>query len=147
MMEQENRSSSSSDEAIVPHPDGDWLLEGLVDFANNTSFRIGIILNVKGIMVSGVLIGGKQYFELFADRFASGFADKDTADHLREHYRSLGEIYDEPQANVSRPSFIHLVDAQVYDPSGSKLPSENGELWRGRVSSVDGFFLGLFQRK
>lgn len=45
----------------------DWFLQSLVNMANTDSLQIGITLQVSGLLVSGVLVGGKAYFEGFAE--------------------------------------------------------------------------------
>ena len=59
---------------LPPDAQQDWLLQSLVNMANVSELEIGITLQVSGLLVSGILVGGKKYFEGFAEDFAGAFA-------------------------------------------------------------------------
>ena len=120
----------------------DYFLVSHVIAANN-GLSFSITLNVGGILISGLLIGGKEYFQ----EFGRVFQDAHPNDPDRTYEKSiqaLGDIYDGSDAKEP-PLYIHLKDAKFYSGGiGSGTPKD-GALWRGRISSVDGFILGSFQ--
>lgn len=144
----DNKTSKQEDENTVPtenKTDTDWHLQTLVSTANTTGLEFGVTLLVEGLIVSGNLIGGNKYFETFADNFSNGFrAEEETKEELRQAISSQGEIYNaaETDEEIPPPEFIHLEDARFFSPGGNSIPTENGTLWRGKISSVSGFTLG-----
>ena len=123
----------------VPH---DWFLQSLVNMANN-GIEVGVTLQVSGLLVSGVLTGGKAYFEGFAEDFSGGLNDPEVAESVRSSFAKFGDIYkkedgDEPPP----PQYIHLKNARFFNTSGNPIPGNKGVWWRGRISEVAGFTLG-----
>jgi hypothetical protein len=127
----------------------DWFLQNLVSIANSSGMEVVLTLTVGGSIVSGRMISGKKYFDLFA--MASGWPS-DSSDLIRETYKKFGETYYTPQTGAddekwSPPQYIHLQDAFVFSPDGAQLPSSSGILWRGKISAVAGFSLGSLSVK
>ena len=122
----------------------DWFLQQLVQFANDQAMSLGITLNVGGVIVSGTLIGGKRYFEGFANDFGEGLGKSELVDMVKQHFQQHGKIYDRPADETSGfdPSFIHLEGAKFFSPGDQPIPSNRGMFWRGKISSIDGFILG-----
>lgn len=136
-------------EQTRPNPDysaPDWFLQSLVDMANKTGVEYGITLQVSGFLVSGTLVGGRKYFEGFADEFAGAIADEADAQAAREGFARFGSVYDVEEgdnpSDKPPPSFIHLRGARFFHPGGTAVPTNNGVWWRGRLSDVAGFVLG-----
>ncbi|WP_196486469.1 gas vesicle accessory protein GvpU [Burkholderia cepacia] len=131
---------------VITTAENDWFLQQLVTMVNGSSTSIGITLFVGGLLVSGVLIGGKQYFEDFAESFASGIANPDDAKWYKENLTQLSNVYLEPDGTYKKsaepPHYIHLKDARTFHPSGNPIPGNGGTLWRGRIREVAGFTLG-----
>ena len=124
----------------------DWFLQSLVCMANDSGIKFGITLNVSGFLVSGTLIGIKEYFKLFGESFASGMEPGDAANSVKATYAEYGNLYD-PELKPKSPSFIHLVDTKFHTTNGVPVPSNQGTLWRGRLSEVGGFILGSLDSK
>jgi hypothetical protein len=109
---------------------------------------LGITLQVSGILVSGTLVNGKQYFEEFSILFADGFKsdqDLELAASFKTLIGSNKEIYTSKRASESDlppPGYIHLKNARFFTPGQNAIPNPPGALWRGRISEVGGFFLG-----
>lgn len=122
----------------------DWYLQSLVSLVNMSQLEFGITLVVAGGVVSGKLVGGKKYFETFAEDF-SGSWPGDAKEEINKAFARNAEIYDTSNdpAGVPPPQFIHLIDAKIFFSSGS-LPTRSGVLWRGRINAVSGFHLGAF---
>lgn len=122
----------------------DWFLEFLVRMTND-KVGIGISLHVDGFIVSGIMISGDEYFELFAESFACGLSDPEDAQATKKALASNGDVYKRVRHPDTPPpegylSFVHLKNVKFY---GSPAPFPgDGALWRGRLSKVSGFFLG-----
>lgn len=119
----------------------DWFLQDLVDLVNvSDGGELPITLMMEGLTVSGVLISGRNYFDLFAEAFVSGWDEGDAKERVFKYYKETGErVY--TQDNGSLPLFLHLKEARVHEPGGM-LPNDVGVLWRGRINAVSGFCLG-----
>ncbi len=122
----------------------DWFLQSLVNMANEGNIGIGITLQVSGLLVSGTLVGGRKYFDGFAEDFASAFLnDPDTAESVRTSFSKYGGIYDKKEGEeIPPPQYIHLENARFFSTTGSPTPGNRGVWWRGRISEVGGFMLG-----
>lgn len=143
-------------EVILPPPqpvittaENDWFLQELVSMVNRTGNSIGITLFVGGVLVSGQLIGGKHYFDGFADTFAAGTDNPDDATWFKDMFSKLGDVYVEPDGTYKQdaelPHYIHLKDARTFHPSGNPIPGTGGVWWRGRIREVNGFNLGVLR--
>ncbi|MCC4603233.1 gas vesicle protein [Xanthomonas campestris pv. badrii] len=124
----------------------DWYLQKLVGIANTSNTQFGITLFVEGVIVSGQLVSGKQYFEAFAQEFSAAFPGSDEEkEDVRLAFASHASIYDtedDAQQGSTPPQFIHLIESRCFSPGGQPLPSNRGVLWRGKVNAVSGFTLG-----
>lgn len=123
--------------------DKDWFLQNLVDWANQHNFSFGITLNVGGFLVSGSLIGGKEYFDGFGEDFVSAYEDQELAEKIKNIIAKNGELYTiSDEKDVPPPTYIHLKDARCFNTNGNPIPGNRGVWWRGRISEVDGFSIG-----
>lgn len=127
----------------------DWFLANLVGYADANGLRQGLTLTVGGTIVTGMLIGGRVYFDELKKQMAAsgrGEAPESAANILAEEYGRYADIYPLPDGSTgaweAKPVYIHLKDACFIDMRGNKLPS-NGMLWRGKLAHVSGFTVGL----
>jgi hypothetical protein len=131
----------------------DWFLQLLVDAANRSGVSLGITLSVGGILVSGFLEGGTEYFNgIAAEMETTSVSETDAAASFARAARSMGgRIYaGKPVADSESeedefvpPHFLHLRDARFFSPGGWPLPYNQGVWWRGRIETVSGFSLGI----
>ena len=131
----------SNEESIEHWQSGgktDWVLEKLIALANR---GIGIIvtLNVGGFLISGRVTSEGQYFEGISKSLKSGLE----ASKIEGPFTELDGIFnwgaDAIEGSVQEAVFIHLEDARIFHPAGLPIPADRGELWRGRLDSIDGF--------
>ena len=130
----------------------DWFLQELVRMANDhpDAVALPVTLSVKGLLVSGVLVSGKAYFEGFANTLATAVTNvsDDSRWRIREMFAQYADLYKKdrgsPVAQAPRdaPEFIHLGDAQFFIGS-NLIPTGQKVWWRGRIAEVDGFILGV----
>jgi len=126
----------------------DWFLQSIIDTVINEGIDIGVTLTIGGTIISGMLIGGRKYFEQLGDMLADQSKDDDDITNvLGTGWKQYSEIYSKPEGTPDgwRPpaaSYIHLKDAKIFMPGQKPIPTNNGFLWRGRLSSVDGFSIG-----
>lgn len=115
-----------------------------VHMANKGLPGMGITLTVGGAIVTGTLIGVRQYFDLFAANYAAGLK--------LEPEHNFHKLLRAPLENLDRqdekypdklPNYIHLQDAKYYMSNGF-VPAD-GLLWRGKLDTVDGWSLGQWQ--
>lgn len=120
----------------------DWHLQQLVSLANEHGLEVGITLIVAGSVISGMLVGGQKYFELFAKEFAAVWPRGEGKEAIRAAFAINADIYDKPGSKpATPPQFIHLNNAKCFYPGG-EIPNNQGVLWRGRINAISGFSLG-----
>jgi hypothetical protein len=126
----------------------DWFLQTTITNVISLGVEVGVTLTVRGVIVSGMLIDGKKYFEELAEtvRAASG-QPEDIADTLAESWKQYTSIYEEPEDapedwQPAPVGYIHLKNARFFAPGQDPFPAHQSFLWRGKLSSVDSFFLG-----
>ncbi|SHE88736.1 hypothetical protein SAMN04487965_0869 [Microbulbifer donghaiensis] len=134
--------------AVARVDDKDWFLEDLVGLVNSGEASFGITLNVGGFLVSGYLIGRKQYFDSFGNEFASMFKSPEDAESVKSSFAAYGDdTFNQSENGEPVPiGFLHLKDARFYSTSGNPLPGNRGVWWRGRLSEISGFSLGVFEQ-
>ena len=128
--------------------DEDFFLQNIVKLSNKFGVGFDITLLVSGVTVSGTLISGKDYYEGQGDVFLKLSKQEDSIEKtLGEFWKGFSAIYDaEENENVTledvpAPTYIHLSNAQIV--SGITItPQPPIAFWRGKISSVDGFFIG-----
>ncbi len=125
----------------------DWFLAELVRWSNQHGIEIGVTLSIGGAVVTGIMIGGAEYFETFSAAFQSGLPDDSDRASFGDVFSALAQrVYgpvEEPAPGATHPlpSFIHLRAARFVRENGQFAPTE-GALWRGKIRAVDGFSLG-----
>jgi hypothetical protein len=127
-------------------------LVALIDKAHKSGAEIGITLNVRGTLVSGLLVSGRSYFEgVGRDFLTLGSGDLRLRAAMDNILSTVGaSVYpaEENQGGEAlhldtRSLFIHLKNARFVHPNSRALPTNHGVWWRGRISSVDGFAFGV----
>ncbi|MFX3674610.1 MAG: gas vesicle accessory protein GvpU [Paenisporosarcina sp.] len=118
-------------------PAKDNILEFLVQAANKHDFNLDITLNVNGAVISGTMVSAKEYFSTLSGTFEDG---NDIAQMLSEQLEQAGEAAGSCDDNGA--NFLHMKDTKVYCGDSKPTPSKGQILWRGKLSEIDGFFLG-----
>ncbi len=120
---------------------GDLFLIVLVSTVNKGVFNVSVTLNVGGLVVTGMLASLREYCEGMGQLFASATTDEDSQ---REWRKTFIDVADQAEKTLDKvpPTFIHLRDARILMGNEKSIPSNQGVWWRGRLDSVDGWFLG-----
>lgn len=118
-------------------PAKDNILEFLVQAANKHDFNLDITLNVKGAVITGTMISAKEYFRSLSGTFEDG---NDIAQMLSEQLDQAGEVAQ--NSDDTGANFLHMKETKVYCGDSKPTPSKGQILWRGKLSEIDGFFLG-----
>lgn len=129
--------------------DKDFLLQSLVTYVNRIEgASVEITLQMSGLLISGKLIAGDKYFTKLAEIFygkQETLKDNPDLENDFEEMASGGDIYREerdfPDDTFPSPVFIHIENCRIISVNET---SRYSVLWRGRISQVDGFFLGSF---
>src|SRR5690349_18625149 len=116
----------------------DWFLVELVRRANTGGLSLGLTLCVGGVLVSGALIGGREYFEGFAEDVVSAVADPAVAGKAREFFRSPAAMYRQEDGategidpELAEPlAYIHMKNARFFTPNGEPVRASHGDYWR-----------------
>ena len=133
---------------VVADNAGNHLLQSFAALAQNGTISMGMTLNVSGQIISGLLIGRDEWFDLLAQNAAnvSDHAGAFTAairDNLREAFASTDDTDDEDGAQGQRFGFLHLRDAAVQ--SGDNM-TPSAMMWRIRISDVSAWSLQTMSR-
>lgn len=148
MAEQSTADEEAEKPSIFDQSEGvDWLLAQLIALADNGGVETGMTLQLGGLVISGVLISGREYFveaaKITAAAKVTGTAGPDLAQVLARMMDQFKGIY--PAAGAGewdegrKPTYIHLRNARIALPSGGASPPS---LWRGKLTSVDGYVIG-----
>ncbi|WP_347548450.1 gas vesicle accessory protein GvpU [Pseudalkalibacillus hwajinpoensis] len=115
----------------------DSILEFFTQASNKHDFSLDITLNINGAIVTGTTVSAKEYFDMLSDSIGDG---NDIARKLSEELANAGQALED--TNEAQTNFIHLKNTKVYLGDSKPTPSQGKILWRGKISEVDGFFLG-----
>jgi hypothetical protein len=126
---------------------GIHLLKFLTDLVNmNENIRIGVTLNIRGLIVSGKLIGLKTYYRGVSQMLQE--ENKENSKLWASLFDGLIETLPNEEeyelvSGIIGIRHICIEDARYY-PSDVSLPTDMGTFWIGLMESVDGFSFGTF---
>ena len=133
----------------------DWFLQNLAHLADEGGVGLPITLMIPSGTVSGNMISGAQYFRELAKKVSEPLLEtpnlESLAKDLYDFIHQNVEIYDRERKEDEMtpedlPVFIHLENAKFYLVPENPIPSNDGILWRGKISSVSGFFMGKINK-
>ena len=126
----------------------DEVLEYLVRILEETDTGISLTLSVNGLIISGQMISSKRYFDELSNFYnEKNLATEDPSlieiglpalQRVSQFLQEKGKSR-EGQYNTK---FIHLRVVMMY-PSDLEYPFPTS-LWRGKLSSIDGFSIGRY---
>jgi hypothetical protein len=139
--------TSDEHSELTENRDTDAILQLIVGMVNTfESGGFAITLTVGGSFITGQLIGTKEYLERFADLWPQSARGK-LGESLKTQFQAAAsdaskkakQEFEEVVGKNVR--FVHLRDAQLITPAGL-VPTNDGVLWRCRVSEVQAFSWG-----
>lgn len=125
--------------APLPPPSADYLLQDLVELAE-LGLEIGVTLYVGGGTICGQIVGGKRFFAAFLQTLEEN-TEEPVASALKSRFAHYLDLYDGNPSDRPPPVYIHLLKARAWTAGGQAGPVAD---WRGRISSVSGFSLGVW---
>ena len=132
-------------EEVLNNPGKDWFLTTLNTIVNNNVITIGVTIVTHGFIVSGHLTGGREYFDAVANEFAttlnSSFKIENSFQGLADtiYGSDNPEVKDGPLAS----DYIHIKNARFYNSASEGILPNNPVWWRGRISEISGFSIGV----
>lgn len=124
--------------------EADFLLGMLVRRVEQSDFRTDITLTIGGMIMMGDMISEEQFCE--------GIAEDVPAEH-QEYFRGLPDLFDELATEFAgdgeephdlrddmRDSVVHLTNVRIFQEG--EYHQFRRTFWRGKISTVDGFWLG-----
>lgn len=130
----------------------DEFLTSLINIVNKTKgFSFDITINVHGTLISGSLISYESYLRELSDNFSKANGDAEVGKAFSENFARLAEevatspLSEGTEGEIEKPdsNFVHLRNAKIVHLNGDFITNT---VWRGKIESVDGFFLGSFNR-
>lgn len=148
-MEKQSESEQQKEQSLDPHDTVDNFLQTLVLLAD-AGIEIGVTLTVSGFLVSGIIVGGKRYFEEHLVSNLVNNMPEDTRETMRAYFKRFGKVYDPLQEDSNEEesvtTFIHLREARFFHPAGNPTPNNRTVWWRGRLSEIGGFCIGTISK-
>lgn len=126
----------------------DPILRFLVGVANkidDPGFSIGFTLTVGGTLITGHLIAAPTWMDLVSEQLQSDDPEQEATqafgDAFTKFSADLRSQHDEDDAGS--PEFIHLSNAATVVTPNGFMPTNRQGLWRGKLSDVQGWTLGI----
>ena len=132
------------EELVAQKQDG--RLSAFVSSANKNNTELDITLFIGGFLVSGALIGYEKYVEIEADILFDHCVTNDDnindEQYKKDKQAHIGVCNDVDYDKT--PLFIHLKNVVVSDLQRNASIKFAGQhsIWRGKLSEVQGYYLG-----
>jgi|CXWL01.1.fsa_nt_gi hypothetical protein len=120
--------------------EADWFLQYLIGHVNkDPDLNIPLTLLVGGSCVTGRAISGPEYFKLLGNTILG--KDGEGASLFQP---LIDQMYppDFADRDIDSIGYIHLKDARVFQGSVQIPANFRGNLWRGKLTAVDGLIFG-----
>ena len=131
---------------VIVVDDHDWLLESLIEKYVGIGVGMGITLNVKGLLVTGTLCTSQEYLKGVSELIGAANKDDELTQAMAGAFGAYTAVYEKPEGAGEdwvppRIGYVHLKNAKILTPGQKAMPNDP-IWWRGRLSSIDGFFIG-----
>lgn len=139
-----NESFTVTDKTLVSS-DSDVFLMTLVELADKYLFKTTITILVKGTIIEGHLISEDAYFEGIKQKISNNHIGMPNSTRTGEFLQTFktskhrNDDFKERKDWINR-EYIHLESARIHFGE-SPLTLRNEPYWRGRLSSIDGYWL------
>jgi hypothetical protein len=112
-----------------------------------TGAGFGVTLYMKGLIVEGMIVQSKKYYDQLLQFFDEVITMKDNLDSTKKEkfekykkYFKVSIVSRIKNSSYDQEMYIHLDNATIFQ-SGSDV-GRYAFLWRGKLSSVDSFSIG-----
>ncbi len=126
----------------------DGFLQSLYALTNSADFECGVTLQVNGKNISGVMISGSKYFKL-TDELLSSVWSSNVKEKIEDALEENAEFYSSSNENshTQGEQYIHMRNTHIFEGDTMIPSNDDGALWRGKMSSISGFFLGKLEEQ
>jgi hypothetical protein len=124
----------------------DEVLEYLIKILEETDLGVSLTLCVNGSIISGQMISSKRYFEELSSIYSEKNITTNDPSLIEKGLPILQQVKQflqqkgKSREEQDNPKYIHLEKVVIY-PSNPSQPV-GATVWRGKLSSVDGFSIG-----
>lgn len=124
--------------------DRDWILQAIAEWAKH-GFNVALTLTTPAGLLSGMACSGKEYIEHLENIVLGNFTGdaKNEMSEVFKHWKSAYEPVDDESDDGNEVLYIHLRDAKLL--VDNRFVPASGTLWRGRISDITGFSLGILE--
>lgn len=123
----------------------DFALQMWVDLVEKHDLELEVMLQMHGLLVFGVLISTLRYAQYYIDlnEELHRASEPETADLLREYYTALVPPSEQPEIGPEGLPVVfrllHMRDVTIVSAGHkARVP-----YWRGKISAVDAFVIGV----
>lgn len=137
----------SENTPIIHTEPPDFYLELLLSFADQ-GIDVPITINVGGFLISGDLISENEYVQKFMrGRFVEKL--KSVVTQYESLKVAIEEARRQPSVREKTYTHLHLKNAAFFHPGQYPIKGldEGSSLWRGLVTSVDGYMFGKLETR
>ncbi|AFE60793.1 hypothetical protein Q7S_23176 (plasmid) [Rahnella aquatilis HX2] len=114
-------------------------LFNLVKMANKFDLGQGVVLLVKGTLISGIIISGTEYYKTISSSFEDEHPLKQLFSSRAEEYSKYKELdLFDPASDVE---YIHLKKFSV-NQGGNGFNTYNSAVFRIKLEEIDGHIIG-----
>jgi hypothetical protein len=117
------------------------LLEYYVKEAEEIKLGISMTINVKGVVIQGITMSQKEYYEDFWTLMSAGKptseANKPALDKVNTRLHDFIKTQTDDKKQRTDPEYIYLRNARLYSDSPDTFIGVGP--WAGKLSEVDGF--------
>src|SRR6266487_1359552 len=130
---------------LKEYGDQDFALQMWARLVELQDLEIEMMLQMNGLLVFGVMVSTQRYAQFYIDLNEELHREREpeTAEALREYYTALIPPRDQPEIGPEGlpvlPRYIHMCDVTIIS-GGHKIKVP---YWRGKVSEVDAFVVGI----
>lgn len=121
----------------------DWMLQCFVEWTLS-GVEMPVVLATSSGIITGNIVSGEAFIQAMEDTLVPAVGEN-LGGQMRDAFAEWKKPYlaDAPGSDDG-PHFIHLRNAR-YVIGNDFVPAE-GVMWRGRVSSIQGFSIGVLGR-
>lgn len=144
----------NKDNDIFENESDSMKISGVIDplkhlvYLAHYGYQMSVTLNVRGAIISGILVGRKEFMDEFSKQVTSLVVNtKNNNVSGFEDYIKLFDIADDEEdvwregLSTGNLQHVYLLNAKIISSSNTNKETLHGGIWCGDVNSVDGVLL------